>query len=118
MQVVWHGNYVRYLEQVRCALLDRIGYNYPEMAASGFAWPVVDLRVKYLRPVRFLQEIVVCAELVEYANRLKIAYRVSDKLTREVLTKATTVQVAVRIATGELQLESPPALLEKLRGLI
>src|ERR1700761_7909922 len=61
MQVVWHGNYVRYLEQARCALLDRIGYNYPEMEASGFAWPVVDLRVKYVRPVRVAQEIVVGA---------------------------------------------------------
>jgi acyl-CoA thioester hydrolase len=118
MQVVWHGNYVRYLEQARCALLDRIGYNYHEMEASGFAWPVVDLRVKYVRPVRFSQEIVVTAELVEYANRLRIEYRVRDHATNEVLTKATTVQVAVLIATGEMQLESPPALLDRLRGLI
>jgi acyl-CoA thioester hydrolase len=118
MQVVWHGNYVRYLEQARCALLDRIGYNYIEMEASGFAWPVVDLRVKYVRPVRFAQEIVVGALLVEYANRLKIEYRVRDRATGEVLTKATTVQVAVRIDTGELQLESPPALLDRLWGLV
>jgi acyl-CoA thioester hydrolase len=118
MQVVWHGNYVRYLEQARCALLDRIGYNYIEMEASGFAWPVVDLRVKYVHPVRFAQEIVVGAQLVEYANRLKIEYRVRDRATGEVLTKATTVQVAVRIETGELQLESPPALLDRLWGLV
>jgi acyl-CoA thioester hydrolase len=118
MKVVWHGTYVRYLEQARCALLDLIGYNYLEMEASGFAWPVVDLRVKYVRPVRFSQEIVVSAHLVEYANRLKIEYRVRDHASGEVLTKATTVQVAVRIDTGELQLESPPALLDKLRGLL
>ena len=24
MQVVWHGNYARFLEQARCALLERI----------------------------------------------------------------------------------------------
>jgi acyl-CoA thioester hydrolase len=118
MQVVWHGNYVRYLEQARCALLDRIAYNYTEMEASGFAWPVVDLRIKYVRPVRFAQEIVVSAQLVEYANRLKIEYRVRDQATGEVLTKATTVQVAVRIESGELQLDSPPALLDKLWGLV
>jgi acyl-CoA thioester hydrolase len=118
MQVVWHGNYVRYLEQARCALLDRIGYNYSEMEASGFAWPVVDLRIKYVRPVRLSQEIVVTARLLESANRLKIEYRVRDSATDQVLTKATTVQVAVRIATGELQLESPPALLDRLRGLV
>lgn len=118
MKVVWHGNYVRYLEQARCALLDQIRYNYLEMEASGFAWPVVDLRVKYVRPVRFSQEIVVSAHLVEYANRLKIDYRVRDRATEEVLTKATTVQVAVRISTGEMQMESPPVLLDKVRELI
>ena len=30
MQVVWHGNYVKYLEIARCALLDKIGYGYKE----------------------------------------------------------------------------------------
>lgn len=118
MQVVWHGNYVRYLEQARCALLDRIGYNYQAMADSGFAWPVVDLRVKYVRPIRLAQDVIVSATLVEYLNRLKIDYRVRDAASRDVLTKATTVQVAVRLDTGELQLESPPILLEKLRGIV
>ena len=27
MEIVWHGRYVKYLEVVRCALLDSIGYN-------------------------------------------------------------------------------------------
>jgi acyl-CoA thioester hydrolase len=117
MQVVWHGNYVRFLEQARCALLDHIGYSYAEMAASGFVWPVVDLRVKYVRPVRLAQDIVVSATLIEHANRLKIDYRVRDQATGDVLTKATTVQVAVRIDNGELQLESPQVLLDKVRDL-
>lgn len=117
MQVVWHGNYIRYFETARCALLDRIGYGYPQMEQSGFAWPVVDLRVKFVRPARFQQPLLVTATLVEYANRLKIDYRVRDQASGEVLTKATTVQVAVRLENGELQLESPPALLDRLRGL-
>jgi hypothetical protein len=37
MQVVWHGNYPRLLEQARCALLDKIAFNYPEMSATGLA---------------------------------------------------------------------------------
>ena len=117
MQVVWHGNYARFLEQARCALLERIGYTYEDMAASGFAWPVVDMRIKYVRPARLQQEIVVEAILVEHAHRLKIDYRIRDRDSGEVLTKATTVQVAVRIDNGELQLESPAILLEKVQRL-
>jgi acyl-CoA thioester hydrolase len=115
MEVVWHGNYARYLEEARCALLDRIGYNYPQMQASGYIWPIVDMRVKYVRPLRFAQEFIVTATVVEFENRLKIDYRIRDKESGEVLTKATTIQVAVRAATGELCLESPAALTDKLK---
>ena len=115
MEVVWHGNYARYLEQARCALLDSIGYNYPQMHASGHLWPIVDLRIKYVRPLRFAQEFVISATIVEFENRLKIDYRICDKISGEVLTKATTTQVAVLAATGELCLESPAALTDKLR---
>lgn len=54
MEIVWHGNYVRYLETARCALLDSIGYNYPQMKESGYAWPVIDLHLRYVKPAVFL----------------------------------------------------------------
>jgi len=117
MNVVWHGNYARFLEQARCELLDCIGYNYVEMKDSGFAWPIVDMRIKYVRPVLFGQEIVVTATIIETQNRLKIDYRIRDRASGEVLTKATTVQVAVNMATGEMQLESPAALTDKIKDL-
>jgi len=115
MEVVWHGNYVRYFEQVRGLLLDRIDYNYPQMAESGYLWPIVDMRVKYVRPVRYQQKITVQATLVEYENRLKIEYRCRDAGSGEVLTKAHTIQVAVQIGTQELCLESPAVFQEKVR---
>lgn len=117
MAVVWHGNYARFLEQARCTLLDRIGYNYVEMQASGHIWPIVDMRLKYVRPIRFAQEIVVAATLVEWQNRLKIEYRIRDRASGEVLTKAHTIQVAVLAETGELLLESPPVLTKIIEGL-
>ena len=118
MQVVWHGNYTRFLEQARCALLDKIGYNYPEMEKSGFLWPIVDLHLKFVRPVRYAQTIWVEATLLEYENRLKISYRCRDKASGETLTKAHTVQVAVDAASGELCLESPPILIDRIRRLL
>lgn len=115
MRVVWHGNYPRFLEAARCALLDLIGYNYPEMAASGYVWPIVDLRLKYVRPIHFAQRIRVAATLVEYENRLRIDYRIHDLASGETLTKATTIQLAVLAATGETCLETPAVLVDKVR---
>lgn len=114
MDVVWHGHYVRYLELARCALLDKIGYNYDHMKQSGFAWPIIDMQLRYAAPARFRQRLVLRAELVEWENRLKIRYEIRDAASGRRLTRATTIQVAVHVASGEMCFVSPPALLEKL----
>jgi acyl-CoA thioester hydrolase len=114
MQIVWHGNYVKYLEIARCALFDRIDYNYEQMKASGYAWPVVDMHLRYIGSARFGQKILLRAKLVEWENRLKIDYLITDAASGRRLTRATTTQVAVDIASGEMCFVSPPVLFEKL----
>ncbi|HEX5693831.1 MAG TPA: acyl-CoA thioesterase [Arenimonas sp.] len=114
MEIVWHGHYVKYFEIARCALLQSFDYDYPQMRASGYAWPIVDLRSKYVRPARYGQALVVRASLVEWENRLKIDYQVRDADTGEVLTRASTIQVAVDLATGEMCFASPQVLFDKL----
>lgn len=113
MVVVWHGNYPRYLEQARSALLDHIGYNYGEMQAAGLMWPIVDMRIKYVASLRFPQRFTVTATLMEYENRIRIDYRICD-MSGKVMTKATTTQVAVDAATGGMQFISPAELTEKV----
>src|SRR5215471_16440610 len=95
MGVTWHGNYFRYLESARSALLATIGYNYLDMAASGYVWPIVEARIKYLKPTRFGQRLRVKAALIEYENRLRIQYTITDCASDECVTKAETTQVAV-----------------------
>lgn len=114
MEVVWHGHYMKYLELARCALLQGFDYDYPQMRESGYVWPIVDLRTKYLRSARFGQRLRVRAELLEWEFRLKIAYLISDADTGEAITRAETIQVAVDAATGEMCFSSPPVLLRKL----
>jgi acyl-CoA thioester hydrolase len=114
MEVVWHGNYVKYLEVARCALLDAIGYNYAEMKASGYMWPIVDMNLRYVASATFGQRLRLRAEIVEWENRLRIDYLVSDAGTGRRLNRASTTQVAVDIASGEMCFVSPPILFEKL----
>lgn len=114
MGVVWHGNYFRYLEHAREALLDTFGYGYLEMEASGYRWPIVDTRMKYIAPVSFGQRIRVTATLVEYENRLRIDYEIFDTATGARTTRAQTTQIAVNKATGAMCFASPAILFEKL----
>lgn len=114
MDVVWHGNYLRYFEQARCALLQQIDYDYPQMRASGFAWPIVDIRIKYVRPLRYGQSVIVRATFAEWEHRLKIVYEARDAASGQRLTRGYSIQVAVDIATQEMLYVSPPVLLERL----
>ena len=107
MDVVWHGHYVKYFEVARCALLERIGHNYQQMHDAGYGWPIIDVQLRYMRGARFNQRIVVRADLVEWENRLKINYLIRDAETGERMTRGSTVQVAVEIASREMLLASP-----------
>lgn len=107
MDVVWHGHYVKYFEVARCALLERIGHNYQQMRDAGYAWPIIDVQLRYMRGARFNQRIVVRADLVEWENRLKINYLIRDAETGERMTRGSTVQVVVEIASREMLLASP-----------
>ncbi|KIQ05679.1 MULTISPECIES: acyl-CoA thioesterase [Pseudomonas] len=118
MEIVWHGHYVKYFEQARCALLDRLAHGYPQMRDSGYAWPVIDLQLRYIRGAQFGQRITVCADLVEWENRLKIHYLISDTATGERMTRGSSVQVAVEIASREMQLASPQVFIDAVQRVI
>jgi acyl-CoA thioester hydrolase len=115
MNVVWHGHYVKYLEIGRCALLDKLDHNYLQMQASGYAWPVIDLQLRYIRGATFGQRLIVRSSLVEWENRLKINYLISDAASGERMTRASTVQVAVDLASREMQLASPQVFVDAIQ---
>lgn len=115
MDIVWHGHYVKYLEVARCAFLSAIGYDYNVMKANGYGWPIVQLQLKYVRPAVFGQKIRIDVILKEYESCLKFDYVISDYISGEKLTKASSMQVAVCIATRETQFQTPESWLQAVR---
>jgi acyl-CoA thioester hydrolase len=118
MNIVWHGNYARFLEQARCALLEKIGYSYQEMADSGYAYPIVDMRLKYIRPTTLMQKIEVEATLDEWENRIRISYLIRDAVSGEKLSKARTTQMAVEMESGETSFVCPDVLIRKVEACV
>ena len=112
--IVWHGHYIKYFEIARCALFDQIDYGYERMGESGYSWPVIDVRVRYPQPAKFGDLILVKATVAEWENRLKVDYEITKKTNGQRLTKGFTVQVAIELESGEMCLESPPVLKQRL----
>ncbi|MGH8372910.1 MAG: acyl-CoA thioesterase [Gammaproteobacteria bacterium] len=115
MQIAWHGNYFRYFEAARAALLRTIDYDYPQMQESGYLWPIIEAHVRFVQALLYAQRVQVQAGLVEWENRMKIEYLVRDTASGKRLTTGYTIQCAIDGRTRELQLVSPHALLDRLK---
>ncbi|MBQ9494718.1 MAG: acyl-CoA thioesterase [Treponema sp.] len=118
MRIVWHGNYIKFIEKGRCALLDKIGYGYLQMVEDGYAFPIVELKVKYVRSLAFGNTARIVSTLIEYENRLKIRYEIYNDKTGELCTKAESVQLAVKMATGETSFVCPEKFIKKVEALL
>ncbi|MBQ8887839.1 MAG: acyl-CoA thioesterase [Candidatus Gastranaerophilales bacterium] len=114
MNVVWHGNYVKYLEAARCDMLNKLGYNYMDMRNDGFAFPIATVDMKYIKPCVFNQELKVVSMVEEIEPCLIIKYTIFDNKTGEKLFKAKTMQICVDINTQQSVYEAPENLKKKL----
>ena len=111
--VVWHGHYLKYFENARWALMASLGFGVDAMLASGYGWPIVELHVKYVKAARVGDRLQVRASLTEWQNRVAINYLVVNAQGERV-ARASTVQVAVELATGVLQFATPGILLDRI----
>lgn len=116
MNVVWHGNYVKYLETARCDLLNKIGYNYDDMKADGVAYPIAKMDLKFIKPAFFMQKLKVVSTLVELEPSLNIKYEIFDVKTGEKIFTAKSMQICVDIKTLESIYKAPNRFVESVKN--
>lgn len=113
-RIVWHGSYPKYFEIARCKLLESIDFTYQKMEESGYFFPIIDMSIKYVKPLIFGQKFTITATIVEWENKLTIQYLIKDHISGEKITKATTSQAAVLMPGHITQFVSPKALIDKV----
>lgn len=116
MNVVWHGNYIKYLEQARCDLFDKIGYTYYDMREDDYVYPIAKLSTKFIKPLAFNQMVVIRTVLEEIEPAIKIRYKMYDKATDEKVFDGETTQIAIRYSDKQ-SVYNAPEKLKKLLGV-
>lgn len=78
MRVVYHGNYLRYLERARVEFMRMHGVVYAQLESQGIGLPVVDLALSYRAPARYDDQLTVFVglERVSWA-RVHFSYRIA-----------------------------------------
>ena len=70
MGIAHHSNYVIWLEMGRVAFLDQIGIPYSEVERRGVYLVVTGIGLKYRRPARFDDEIILTTRLSTLKSRM------------------------------------------------
>ena len=117
MNIVWHGNYMRYMEQARCDMLDKLNYTYTDMRNDGYAYPVAKMNVKYIKPAEFGDILTVKSEIVSVEPSLDIKYVVFNKKTGEKIFEASTMQIGIDTQTRKSIYTPPVRLVQALERI-
>ena len=115
MCIVWHGNYMRYMEQARCDLLEKIGYTYMDFKTDGYAYPVAKMKVKYIKPAYFGDILTVKTEVISIEPTLEIKYKIFNKKTGDKIFEAYTMQIAIDYKKKQSIYLPPKRLVESIK---
>lgn len=75
MGVVYHANYLVWMEVARVEFCKHVGVDYREMEADGVVLAVVEAHCRYLYPARFNDEVAIRIRVVESTVKtLKFEY--------------------------------------------
>ncbi len=113
MQIVWHGEYVRYFEDGR-EEFGRVypGIGYLDFYAHGYTAPMVDLQLQYISPLTVNDIAVVETRYIDtVAAKLCFEYIIRKQSNGQLVAKGCSVQVFVD-NEGNMCL-NPPAFFEE-----
>jgi acyl-CoA thioester hydrolase len=105
--IVWHGNFVKYLEDGRESFGRRFGLGYQEVYDRGWSTPLVRLEMDYKEQVRYGDELIIETSWVPCdAAKIIFEYRILRKSDHSLVLTAGSTQVFMN-RNGELELCTP-----------
>ena len=111
--IVYHANYLRYMERGRSEWIREIGIDQTTLLEQDLAFAVTDLHIKYIKPARFNDMLEVITK-VHSAGRASMLFKQSirDKQQPEIIYCNADVK-AVCINTKSLKPKALPKQLVK-----
>lgn len=91
MGVVHHSNYIRFLEEARCAWLEKYEMPFATLEENGITIPVLGVNCDYKHHVTFADTILIDMSVAEYNGvRMTIKYVVTEKETGKIVLTGET----------------------------
>lgn len=91
MGVVHHSNYIRYMEEARCAWLESIQIPFSLLEENGITIPVLGVNCDYKHHVTFDDIVIIKPFVKEYTGvKMTVGYEVKEKETGKIVLTGET----------------------------
>lgn len=120
MGIVWHGNYALYFEDAREVFGAKYHLEYMHMFEMGFYAPLVDLRFRYKKAIKYEDKIKVVITFHDTeAAKMVFDYEILNRETGELMATGQSPQVFLD-HNYNMALEVPAFFIEwkKMNGII
>lgn len=112
--VVWHGTYLTWMETARVEYLSSIGINLADLVAMGCDLPVVELSIRYHRPVRLGESAVVKTRIEGKGVRIDWDHRIESPDSGELFVTGKVTSVGIDREKGKIMRQLPPNIQDAL----
>ncbi len=118
MGIVHHSNYIRFLEEARCAFLDSIGIPYKSIEDIGLMIPVLSVNCNFKHHVTYDDVILIKVWVKEFNGvRLIMSYEVNDKKTNGIVLTGETTHCFTNSSLRPVNIKKHyPEIFEKLEN--
>lgn len=106
LQIVWHGNYLKYFEEGREDFGKKHGISYLDVKEEGYATPVISSACEHKAPLKYGDEFEVLTRFVN-SKAAKIIFQYEIYKEKQLICKGETTQVFTD-GKGDLVLVNPP----------
>lgn len=115
LNVVWHGNYLKYFDIARFELFQSVGIDlYGFLEKHQLIFPVSRSSVKHVHPLRHNDEIICRATVTEAQYKIAMNFQIRLARDNTVCAKGTGEQVAVKVPGMDIQFDIPPEITRAL----
>lgn len=92
MQIVHHSNYIRWFEEARGDLLEKLGIGYATMEEKGIIIPVLEAQCQYKVMVKYPDEVYIIPKVVAFNGiKMTVEYEIIDVKTEELRATGKSV---------------------------
>jgi acyl-CoA thioester hydrolase len=117
LQIVWHGNYLKYFDMARFGLFNQAGVDlYRYFQTRQIIFPVTRSTAKHIVPLRFGEEFICRATVLEAVYKIVLGFEIRRTGNDLICTRGKSEQLAVKWPEMEMQFEIPADVTQALGG--